>query len=126
MRYLFVHQNGPGQYLHVVRHLARNPAHQIVFITEAHDRPIPGVQHIVYRLERDRRADLHPQLRELELATHRAEIVARLARNLRALGFQPDIIVGPSRLGRNAASGRYLAAGEDARLFRILLQHARV
>ncbi len=94
MRFLFVHQNGPGQYLHVVRHLARDPSHELVFITEANDRIIPGVRHITYRLGRKHRADLHPHLRELELATHRAEKVAGLARTLRGLGFRPDIIVG--------------------------------
>jgi hypothetical protein len=30
---LFVHQNFPGQYLHLVRHLGATPGNQVVFIT---------------------------------------------------------------------------------------------
>ena len=48
MRYLFVHQNFPGQFLHLVRHLVAEGGHELVFITEANDNRIPGV-----RLNRD-------------------------------------------------------------------------
>ena len=34
MKFLFVHQNFPGQFLHIVRHLVEMGTHEIVFITE--------------------------------------------------------------------------------------------
>jgi hypothetical protein len=33
VKYLFVHQNFPGQYLHIVRHLQADQNNDVVFIT---------------------------------------------------------------------------------------------
>ena len=44
MKYLFVHQNFPGQYLHLARHLARDPANEVLFSTEPTVNAIPGVR----------------------------------------------------------------------------------
>jgi hypothetical protein len=50
MKILFVHQNFPGQYLHLARHLARQPENQVVFITQRKDAELPGMRKIVYLL----------------------------------------------------------------------------
>lgn len=94
MRYLFVHQNFPGQYLHIVRHLAAENRHDVVFITEPNANQIPGVRRVVYEVGRKPRADIHPAARDLDVAAHRADRVADAARQLKALGFTPDIIIG--------------------------------
>ena len=94
MKYLFVHQNFPGQYLHIVRHLQADPANDVVFITEANANQITGVRRVVYDVGRKQRSDIHSAAREFELAAHRADKVAAAARQLRMLGFTPDIIIG--------------------------------
>ncbi len=94
MRYLFVHQNFPAQFLHLLRHLRGQAAHDIVFITEANDNVIAGVRKLVYQMPRGASDETHADAREFELATLRAEIVGRMAANLRRLDFKPDIIIG--------------------------------
>lgn len=93
MRYLFVHQNFPGQYLHFVRHLLEDKANEIVFLSEPNTNALPGVRRVIYQKPTVGDA-IHPNLRDIEAAMRRAEAVAGLARNLRGLGFKPDIIIG--------------------------------
>lgn len=94
MRYLFVHQNFPGQFLHLVRRLVAEGRHELVFITEANDNRIPGVRKVLYRLDRGVSPDTHRDAQEFELAMQRAAAVAATATQLRALGYVPDIIIG--------------------------------
>ncbi|AQS87489.1 glycosyltransferase [Neoasaia chiangmaiensis NBRC 101099] len=95
MRYLFVHQNFPGQFLHILRYLHRQGGHEIVFISEANEGALPGVRRVIYKPTRQPGDTTHPSLRELELALGRAEAVARTANTLRNnLGYVPDVIIG--------------------------------
>lgn len=94
MRILFVHQNFPGQYLHLVRHLAAQQRHDLVFLTEPNRNEIAGVRKIPYRKPDAATTATHWVARDFEAAARRAEIVAVAAGQLRALGFQPDIIIG--------------------------------
>lgn len=93
MRYLFVHQNFPGQYLHFIRHLLEDKANEIVFLSEPNANTLAGVRRVVYQKPK---AELgpHPAIRDLDVAVRRAEVAAGMARNLRGLGFTPDIIIG--------------------------------
>ncbi len=94
MKYLFVHQNFPGQYLHLVRHLVASKQHDLVFITEPNANRIPGVRTVPYAKPKGAAAQAHVAARELDAAVRRAEIVAHTAATLKQLGFQPDIIIG--------------------------------
>ncbi|GEB36849.1 hypothetical protein GLI01_08840 [Gluconacetobacter liquefaciens] len=94
MRYLFVHQNFPGQFLHLLRHLGQDPANEIVFISEPNDNQVPGVRRVAYRLPRGGLDRVHPGAREFDLGLLRAECVARAALSLRELGYRPDIVIG--------------------------------
>ncbi|MBV8576921.1 MAG: glycosyltransferase family 4 protein, partial [Acetobacteraceae bacterium] len=94
MRFLFVHQNFPGQFLHIVRHLVAAQSHEIVFLTEANANAIPGVRKFAYRKPDPPGTDTHRVAREFEMAARRAEIVARAGYGLKQLGFAPDIIIG--------------------------------
>ena len=47
MKILFLHQNFPGQYKHLARHLGAMPDNQVVFITQREDASLPGVSKIV-------------------------------------------------------------------------------
>ncbi len=94
MRFLFIHQNFPGQFLHLVRHLVAARKHEIVFITQPNANEIPGVRKVPYRRPDPPPQDTHWTVREFETASRRAEAVARTAASLKGLGFQPDIIIG--------------------------------
>lgn len=94
MRFLFVHQNFPGQFLHIVRHLVAARQHEIVFLTQPNANEIPGVRKVPYRAPEAPGPGTHATVREFETAARRAESVARTATNLKRLGFEPDIIIG--------------------------------
>ncbi len=94
MKYLFVHQNFPGQFLHLVRHLVASKKHEVVFITEPNANNIPGARKVPYRHPADPPMETHPAARDFDAAMRRAEVVAQTASNLKRLGFHPDIIIG--------------------------------
>ena len=94
MRALFVHQNYPGQYLHPVRHLLTRPDNQVVFISEGNPNTIPGVRRACYQFDKGGQEQVHPMARDFEQQARRADLVAAIATNLKALGFKPDVIVG--------------------------------
>jgi hypothetical protein len=87
MRILFIHQNFPGQYLHLARHMGADPAHQVVFITQREDAALPGVKKIVYKPARTVTKDLHHYLGDTEAAVLNAQAVARVALDLKQSGF---------------------------------------
>jgi glycosyltransferase involved in cell wall biosynthesis len=94
MKYLFVHQNFPAQFLHLLRHLAAQKQHDLLFLTEAARGQLPGVRKLVHTVARPPTANIHRDAREFELAMLRAEAVAKAAASLKTLGFAPDIIIG--------------------------------
>ena len=96
MRILFVHQNFPGQYLHIVQRLAQTGNHQLLALgINALDRsrPLPdSLHHFRYRLDRGNSKDVHPLVMETETKVIRAEGCARAAQQLKAKDFTPDLI----------------------------------
>ena len=48
MNYLFIHQNFPAQYRHVVRYLANQRDNRIYFITHPNDNAMVGVTKVTY------------------------------------------------------------------------------
>jgi len=99
MKFLFVHQNFPGQYLHIVRNLLaeneRHPGrHEIVFMTEPNQNQLPGVRKVTYARPPMSVAGTHRDTTEFELAMRRAEACATGATKIKKLGFTPDIIIG--------------------------------
>ncbi|NHN84448.1 glycosyltransferase [Acetobacter musti] len=94
MKFLFVHQNFPGQFLHIVRHLAKQGNHDVVFISEGNENAISGVRRVIYRMPGRQTDSVHPGAREFDLGLTRADAVAKAAMTLRSLGFVPDIIIG--------------------------------
>lgn len=94
MRFLFVHQNFPGQFLHVLRHLAASAKHELVFITQENANVIPGVRKATYRGPGELNPFTHRDAQEFDHATARAQSVAQVAASLKSLGFRPDVIIG--------------------------------
>jgi glycosyltransferase involved in cell wall biosynthesis len=93
LRFLFVHQNFPGQYVHIVRHLTRD-LHDVVFLSEPNANYVADVRKIAYVSQRASDDRIHEHAREFEMAVRRAEAAATAARQIKLLGFTPDIIIG--------------------------------
>lgn len=94
MKFLLVHQNFPGQFLHLVRHLVKSGQHEVVFLTEPNPNVIHGVRKIPYRKPPPVSPETHWAVREFDAALRRADVVGQTALNLKQLGFTPDIIIG--------------------------------
>jgi glycosyltransferase involved in cell wall biosynthesis len=99
VNFLFVHQNFPGQYLHIVRSLLadnfrHDGTHQIVFMTEPNRNNIAGVRKVTYAKPPVVSSNVHVDAREFELATRRSQAAYKGALQIKALGFWPDIIIG--------------------------------
>ncbi len=99
MNYLFIHQNFPGQYLHVVRHLARKRNNRVYFITQPNDNSMIGVTKVTYRKDQRGVTNCHAYSVEIDRAIHNGDSVANACRLLRDKGFRPDLIVGHSGWG---------------------------
>jgi glycosyltransferase involved in cell wall biosynthesis len=99
MNYLFIHQNFPAQYRHVVHHLAEMPGNQITFITQPNDNAMPGVTKVTYPKDQRAGVNCHAYAADIERAVHGGAAVAEVCRRLRAQGFRPDLIVGHSGWG---------------------------
>lgn len=99
MRYLFIHQNAPGQYLHVLRRLAANPANDVVMIGLHESVEIPGVRRIAYSFDPRGVSAVHHHGREFHVALARAEAVAAVCLQLQQLGFTPDVVIGHAGWG---------------------------
>ena len=96
MKLLFIHQNFPGQYKHLVARFGADTNMQLVAIGEAVNlakRPVPaGVNRLAYSVSRTPAQDVHPYLRNIEAAVLRGQAVARVAMELQRKGFVPDVI----------------------------------
>jgi glycosyltransferase involved in cell wall biosynthesis len=100
MKFLFVHQNFPGQYLHLARHLGAIPGNEVVFITQRKDdAALPGVRKIVYQPHRRVLKDQHHYLADTEMGVLNAQAVARVALGLKESGFVPDVMLGHNGWG---------------------------
>lgn len=92
MNILFIHQNFPGQYLHLASALGADPKNRVVAISARPGVKLPGVKILVYKLSRNPSPAIHPWIAEQEVKVIRGEAVARAAIQLRSQGFRPDVI----------------------------------
>ncbi|MGH8807704.1 MAG: glycosyltransferase family 4 protein [Noviherbaspirillum sp.] len=99
MNFLFVHQNFPGQYLHMARALAAVPGNRVVFITQRSRGNVPGVEKVVYQPGRRGSEATHRYLRDPEAHVLNAQAVARVALELKKSGFTPDLMIGHNGWG---------------------------
>lgn len=92
---LFLHRNFPAQFRHVLMELKKGP-NKIFFITNNDDIEIPGVEKIVYRLEKETDFSQNGYLNFYEDAVFHGKAVAEAAQKLKDEGFIPDVIYGHS------------------------------
>jgi glycosyltransferase involved in cell wall biosynthesis len=93
MKILFVHNNFPAQYLHLVRALAKRSDVQLAAIGTQTARKVPGVRLMRYSVTNPDVAVTHPFARRFDLECRRAEEVLYAASSLSSSGFVPDIIM---------------------------------
>lgn len=94
MKYLFVHQNMPGQYKHICQRLADDKANTVVFITKRDGLELPNIRKVLYKPQREPAESTHRYIREAERGILHGQEVARKAIALKSEGFVPDIIIG--------------------------------
>ena len=99
MRILFVHQNFPGQYIHLARYLAQHAGNEVVFITQRRGVALPGVRVVVYTPAREASRHTHHYLRPSEAGVLNAQAVVRAALELKRSGFVPDVMLGHNGWG---------------------------
>src|SRR5215471_14660361 len=97
MKFLFIHQNMPGQYTHAARYLAQ-AGHEVVFITQPRRVEIAGVRKLDYRPTAPA-SNAHGYVRELENAVANGLAVAGLCQWLARDGFVPDLVIGHNGWG---------------------------
>lgn len=88
----FMHQNFPGQFLHLCRELAGK--NKIYFITKKTANRIANVNLVPYEPHRKPNPETHGYLQTLEDAVLHGQGTARILLKLQESGIRPDIIVG--------------------------------
>lgn len=90
MNILFIHQNAPGQFVHLAKKLS-SLGHRVNFLSLV---PYPSSENeaFVYSIARQSTSNIHPWMIDLESQLIRAEGVLNYARNLKAAGYVPDLI----------------------------------
>lgn len=99
MRILFLHPNFPAQFRHVAAALAQDSSNQVFFATTRREGSIAGVNKVFYQAKREARPETHHYVRPLENAVLQGQAVFRMAEQLKAKGFVPDVVYGHSGWG---------------------------
>jgi glycosyltransferase involved in cell wall biosynthesis len=97
MRFLFIHQNFPGQYVHIARHLAQR-GHEVSFVTQPRAAEIAGVRKFEYRPV-PCHSNTHDYVRDLETGIANGLAVASVCQWLARDGYIPDIVIGHNGWG---------------------------
>jgi len=98
MNILIIHQNFPGQFVHLARFLAGDPRHEVVGIGETRNlkgRPPvhPRIRVLGYEPHGAGKPQTHPYLRDHESHVRRGQTVARVLMQLKAQGWLPELIL---------------------------------
>ena len=100
MKILFVHQNMPGQYRELVRWLAAQGGHELVFLSQRGDVKIPGVHTLVYKAFHTPAKDGFGLAKDWEAAAGAGFGAVQAAQKFeQEHGFRPDIILGHTGWG---------------------------
>lgn len=94
MNILFIHQNFPGQFKFLAPALVEQ-GHRVVAMTlqKTNTKTWQGVELVSYKTVRGTTPQIHPWVTDFETKIIRAEACFRAALQMKAQGFQPDVIV---------------------------------
>jgi glycosyltransferase involved in cell wall biosynthesis len=92
MDILFIHNNFPAQYRHIAQTLANTPGNRVVFITKNKTTDLPGIIKLVYEPAREPNKTIHHYLHQFEQAILDGQAVFRVMQQLKAKGFNPDVV----------------------------------
>jgi len=90
-RYLFIHQNFPGQFVHVAKALAAQ-GHEVLALGIT-PRPVEGVQLLRYQLPTFKAPSQLALVRNFEVKALHGQVCAQAMQGLADQGFSPDLIV---------------------------------
>jgi len=102
MKLLFIHQNFPGQFIHLAPALAAR-GHEVRALTLQQNAPEhwQGVMLQRYAVTRGSSADIHPWVSDFETKVIRGEAAFHAARQMKQGGYTPDVIVAHSGWGES-------------------------
>lgn len=98
MKFLFIHQNFPAQFVHLINYYAADPNNQVVVIGREYapgvsDSECPNAAKIIYKPARALSNDVHHYVLNLEAGVLNGQAVAKVLAKLKAKGFIPDLII---------------------------------
>lgn len=98
MKFLFIHQNFPGQFRHVAKVLADDPENQVIGVGEARNLNgrsalHPDIRMLGYQTYGHGSKEIHHYLRDFEVHVRRGQSVLRLLLKLREDKWIPDVVV---------------------------------
>lgn len=99
MRILFVHNNFPGQYARIIRHLKTRPGFELLSGSLASNRQPAPIRRIGYTPHRAPRKDIHPALNYTEMTVIRGQAVYQAFLPIKKKGWKPDIMLAHSGFG---------------------------
>jgi len=91
MKILFIHQNFPGQFKHLVRFF-KAAGHDVVGVGAREDSGSEGVRLLKYILKRGNTPGIHSWAQEFESKVIRGEACAFVLQELKVSGFEPDVV----------------------------------
>jgi glycosyltransferase involved in cell wall biosynthesis len=94
MKILLIHQNFPGQFLHLAPALVRD-GHEVHALVMKKEVPAEwnGVHMHSYMPTKGTAQGVHPWVLDMETKVIRAEAVFRKSLELKAAGFEPDVVI---------------------------------
>lgn len=90
---LFIHQNFPGQFRHIAKHMAAQQEYDVRAIGRDKAPGLRGVPIHRYKPHREAAAQTHPYARTFEQAVLHGQQVLRTLLEWRAKGYRPDVII---------------------------------
>ena len=90
---LFIHQNFPGQFRHIAKHMVEQQGYDVRAIGREQAPGLSGVSVHRYKPHREAGRQTHPYARTFEQAVLHGQQVLRVLLDWRAKGYRPDVIV---------------------------------